>query len=86
MPQFPQADSLLPAHSGSWKSDIRREEVAGETKNSKPNMKGLSYPTDEQISPAIAIKMFSFLHAHGRRKENLILNANLRKKRSLAEE
>lgn len=49
-------------------------------------MKGLSHPTDEQISPAIAIKMFAFLHAHGRRKENLILNANLRKKRNLAEQ
>lgn len=49
-------------------------------------MKGLSHPTDEQISTAIAIKMFAFLHAHGRRKENLILNANLRKKRNLAEQ
>lgn len=49
-------------------------------------MKALSHPTDEQISPAIAIKMFSFLYAHGRRKENLILNANLREKRNLAEE
>lgn len=33
-------------------------------------MQGLSHPTDEQIPSAIAIKMFSFLHAHGRRKKN----------------
>lgn len=46
-------------------------------------MQGLSHPTDEQISQAVAIKMFSFLHAHGRRKQNLILNANLRKKKIL---
>lgn len=49
-------------------------------------MQGLSHPTDEQISQAIAIKMFSFLHAHGRRKQNLILNANLREKKKFAEE
>lgn len=48
-------------------------------------MQGLSHLTDEQTSSAIAIKIVPFLHAPERKKQNLVLNANLRKRIVLGE-